>query len=161
VTLSIHFRQASANDSNELMKLYHDAYIENIKLGFPASAATVKEAEIQQWIEKAFVYVATLDDRIVASVRLIYREEWNSLVLSRLGVLSEWKGHGIASRLMEYVEKEAFNKGWTKIRLTTPATHPYLPNMYEKRGYIKIGIREFDDLPYKEVIMEKCLLEGE
>lgn len=103
------------------------------------------------------MYVGLINDQIVGSVRLMVHPEWKLLVLSRLGVLSKWKGHGVASQLMLFAEKEAVSMGWDTLRLTTPINHPYLPEMYRRKGYKDVGIREFLDLPYDEVILEKKL----
>lgn len=155
--IKIEFRKAKVEDASDVARIYHDAYQENIKMGFPASAVTVETKEVENWIKNAYIFVSFANDEMVGAVRIMIKPEWDVLVLSRLGISSKWKGKGIASKLMDFAEQEAVNLGWDKIRLTTPINHPYLPNMYRRRGYKDIGVREFNDLPYDEVILEKEL----
>lgn len=150
-------RRALISDAPAVTALYHDAYAENVRLGFPASAATVTREEVESWITGADLFVGLLHDVIVGAVRLKVYEEWGALVVGRLGVSGKWKGHGIGSALLTHAEQEAAAMGWKSLRLTTPIAHPYLPAMYRRRGYRDVGILELPDLPYDEVIMEKSL----
>lgn len=150
-------RRAIELDTGTLVTLYHDAYSENVSLGFPASAAYVKAEEVLEWITKDTVIVVEYEHNIIGSVRLKFDLLFDKLLLCRLGILSRWKGKGIASRLMDYSEKEAIKMGYDRLVLTTPLGHPYLPEMYKKRGYKPNGTLELPHLPYNEVIMEKSL----
>lgn len=150
-------RRATKLDTVNLVKLYHDAYSENVRIGFPASAAYVKAEEVLDWITRDNVFVVEYERSLIGSVRLRYDFKFEKLLLCRLGILSRWKGRGIASKLMNYSEKEAIKNGYDRIILTTPLGHPYLPDMYKKRGYVPIGKLELPNLPYDEVIMEKKL----
>ena len=138
---------------------YRDAYSENESFGLPASASKVRVEEVQDWIKTTILLKAKekTTNNIVATVRLKYNRDWQCYVLSRLAVKSTHKGKGIATKLMEYAESILINKGENRLRLTVAQTHPYLPKMYEAKGYRIIDERILDNLPYDEFIMEKLL----
>jgi GNAT superfamily N-acetyltransferase len=150
-------RRAVFDDVDTLVKLYHDAYQENVQLGFPASAANVEAEEVNTWIEDAYLFVAYIQDELLGAVRIMYDRNWDRLVLSRLGVPTSWKGKGIATQLMFYAEEYAKTLGFSVLRLTTAENHPYLPAIYRRKGYQDVGRRELTDRPYDEVILEKRL----
>ncbi|WP_316572405.1 GNAT family N-acetyltransferase [Neobacillus sp. YIM B06451] len=150
---------AEYNDAVALVDIYRDAYSENESLGLPASASKVMIKEVQDWIKTTMLLKAKekTTNNIVATVRLKFNRDWQCYVLSRLAVKSTHKGKGIATKLMEYAESILINKGENRLRLTVAQTHPYLPKMYEDKGYRIVGERILDNLPYDEFIMEKLL----
>jgi predicted N-acetyltransferase YhbS len=154
--MNIEIRRAKVEDAIEITNIYHDAYQENERLGFPASASTVKVKEVEKWISESNIFIALTNHEIVGAVRLAINDKMNKLVIGRLGVSSNWKGKGIASILMNYAENEALKLGWKTVTLTTPINHPYLPEMYRRRGYKDVGVRELEG-PYDEVVLEKIL----
>jgi ribosomal protein S18 acetylase RimI-like enzyme len=146
-------------DADKLVKIFHDAYSENEKLGFPSSAANVASEEVRDWINNMILYTGKdkHTNNIIATIRFKYSEEWQCYVLSRLAVKSSYKGKGIATKLMEYGESTLSEMGEEKVRLTVAKTHPYLPKIYSEKGYEIVGERLLQDLPYDELIMEKLL----
>ncbi|WP_047983189.1 GNAT family N-acetyltransferase [Ornithinibacillus californiensis] len=157
--MNLSIEEAVYNDAVSLVDIYRDAYSENESLGLPASASKVEVEEVQDWIKTTILLKAKekTTNNIVATVRLKYNRDWQCYVLSRLAVKSTHKGKGIATKLMEYVESILINKGENRLRLTVAQTHPYLPKMYEDKGYKIVGERLLDNLPYNEFIMEKLL----
>lgn len=151
--------RAEFNEAETLVNIYHDAYSENENLGLPASASKVKVDEVQEWILNTILLTAKEKhtNKILATVRLKYSEEWQCYVLSRLAVKSSYKGMGVATKIMDYGESKLSKMGESKVRLTVAQTHPYLPKMYEKKGYSIVGERLLHNLPYNELIMEKLL----
>ncbi|WP_053367853.1 GNAT family N-acetyltransferase [Bacillus sp. FJAT-27245] len=152
-------RRAEYNEAKTLVHIYRDAYSENENLGLPASASKVKIDEVQGWILNTILLIAKEKDtnKILATVRFKYSEDWQCYVLSRLAVKSTYKGMGIATHLMKFGESELAKMGEEKVRLTVAQTHPYLAKMYEKKGYRIVGERLLHNLPYNEFIMEKLL----
>ncbi|WP_231186517.1 GNAT family N-acetyltransferase [Haladaptatus sp. DYF46] len=147
-------RRASVTDAETLVDVYHSAYRENRELGFPAKAESVSESDIAEWIRTNRVYVAEGDDGVVGGVRLETTDE-DRVKLSRFGVHEDWKGEGIGSRLLEYVEDVVRADGYATIWLTTPGEHPFLPDLYRRRGYEKTGEYPLDFRRYDEIVMEK------
>ncbi|WP_102027726.1 GNAT family N-acetyltransferase [Salirhabdus sp. Marseille-P4669] len=157
--MDVIIEKANCHDAESLVRLYHDSYSENEELGFPTSASKVKVTEVQDWIQNTILMIVRekITNTIIAAVRLKYREDWQCYVLGRLAVKSAYKGKGIATKLMNYVESFLLERNEMRIRLTVAQTHPYLPKMYENKGYQIVGERVLDYLPYDEYIMEKVL----
>lgn len=149
-------REATEADVDELLTVYHSAYRENRELGFPMKAENATAADVKSWMAEERLLVAEIDGTVVGAVR-IERTDETSLKLSRLGVHDDWKGHGIGSRLLEQVESFASESANGRIWLTTPPDHPYLPELYRKRGYVETGVSPLDYRDYDEIVMEKEL----
>lgn len=149
-------RQATVEDATSLAVVYRSAYRENRELGFPASAGSVTSPTVADWIRESRLSVATIDGDIVGGVRLEL-EATDRAKLSRFGVDESHKGGGIGSELLDHAEKQASDRGYTTIWLTTPEDHPYLPAFYRRRGYEKTGEYPLEAREYDEIVMEKQL----
>jgi ribosomal protein S18 acetylase RimI-like enzyme len=157
--VKIQIEKAQYDDAEILVEIYRDAYSENEKLGFPSSASQVKINEVQDWISNMIVITAEEagTSTIVGTVRLKYYEDWQCYVLSRLAVKSSSKGKGIAAKLMQYAETKLSEMSEKIVRLTVAQNHPYLVDMYKRKGYKIVGERILPDLSYDEFIMEKLI----
>lgn len=147
-------RPASTRDVQSLVNVYRSAYRENRQLGFPAKAEAVTPIDIRDWLENSRVYVAEIDEQVIGSVRA---EETgpDRLKISRLGVHESWKRHGVGTQLLNDIEAIAREEGFETIWLTTPANHPYLPELYRDRGYERVGLYPLPYREYDEIRMEK------
>lgn len=151
-----HVRRATVTDAEPLTRVYHGAYRENRRLGFPAKAESIPEGDVADWIREHRVYVATIDNEVVGGVRLEETEP-ERVKLSRLGVHERWKGRGIGSELLEYAEEVARDCGYATVWLTTSEEHPYLPDLYRDRGYEETAPYPLAYRDYDEIVMEKRL----
>jgi ribosomal protein S18 acetylase RimI-like enzyme len=61
------------------------------------------------------------------------------LVITKLVVNPVWQNQGIGRKLMDFAENEAIEKKYTSIRLDAYSGNPRAINLYEKRGYRKVG----------------------
>lgn len=92
---------------------------------------------------------------------LIWSDEGGEvLVIHRLAVNPEWQKQGIGRQLMDFTENYAAEKGYTSIRLDAYSGNPRALNLYERRGYRKVGQvffpeRELPFYCYEKVIAEK------
>lgn len=70
----------------------------------------------------------------------ISSKDTNGVMITCLSVRSEMSGQGVASRLIDYLEKEAKQKKYKSIEvLSFPDEHNWQPkSLYEKKGYKKI-----------------------
>jgi GNAT superfamily N-acetyltransferase len=73
------------------------------------------------------------------------------------GVHPERGGAGYGARLIAFAENCARRKGWTRLQLDTPITHPWLPGFYRRLGYQPVGTAHWEGKQYDSVIMEKAL----
>ncbi len=147
-------RSARNEDADSLASVYRSAYRENRDLGFPATAESVTEDEVADWIRDCRVFVAEVDGNVVGGVRLEETDP-ERVKLSRLGVHEDWKGRGIGSQLLDYVEDAVMEWGHERVWLTTPPEHPYLPALYRDRGYERTCDYPLEYREYDEIVMEK------
>ncbi|GAA0224709.1 GNAT family N-acetyltransferase [Haladaptatus pallidirubidus] len=150
----LQIRRAAPADAERLVSVYRSAYRENRELGFPTKAESVTANELSEWIQEYRVYVAEVEGELVASVRLEATDS-ERVKLSRLGVHEERKGKGIGSRLLEYAEEVVQNGDYSTIWLTTPEKHPFLPELYRRRGYEETGKYPLEYREYDEIVLEK------
>jgi predicted N-acetyltransferase YhbS len=148
-------RPATNIDAEPIAVVYADAYQENRRLGFPASAESVTAAEVAGWIDRDAMWVAQVRGEVVGAVRL--RVERGDPTLCRLGVITRMKGQGIGSLLIEVAETAASRRGFAGVYLSVAAEHPFLPGLYARKGYIVVGPKLPPNARYHEVIMRKDL----
>lgn len=65
------------------------------------------------------------------------------LAVYRLTIAPEHQGRKLASRLMDFAEKEAESKGFDTIRLDVFTENPRAVALYERRGYREAGTVHF------------------
>ncbi|MFC4447911.1 GNAT family N-acetyltransferase [Halorussus aquaticus] len=147
-------RRASAEDAEPLAQVYRSAYRENRRLGFPAKAESATSDEVATWIRESEVFVAEVEGDLVGGVRLEATDP-DRTKLSRLGVRESRKGEGVGRELLDRAERAVRDRGYATVWLTTPEDHPFLPDLYRRRGYEKTGEYPLDYRDYDEVVMEK------
>ena len=147
-------RHATEDDAGALAAAYRSAYEENRELGFPAKADSATEDEVAEWIRELRVLVAEIADEVDGGVRL-EPSDADRVKLSRLGVREDWKGEGVGSSLLDRAEEAVRDRGYHTVRLTTPGDHPYLPDLYRRRGYETTGAYPLEYREYDEIVMEK------
>lgn len=159
--MNILIELALKQDAENLIKLYRDAYSENEKMGFPASATKATVEEVEKWIEETILLIAsdTITSELIGTIRFKYNPTWGCYVLSRLAVKSSYKGKGLGKKLIKFGEDYVEKMNEKTVRLTVAIPHPFLVNMYIKLGYKIKGERILENLPYDEFIMEKVLSE--
>jgi len=149
-------REATTNDTDRLAAVYRSAYAESRELGFPMKAESATEQTVREWIETYSLIAAEVEGTLVGAVRLDTSDD-ECATLSRLGVHEDWKGEGVGSALLEHAERYSRNHDIDRIELTTPETHPYLPEYYRSRGYEYTADKPLEYREYDEIVMTKDL----
>lgn len=150
--LGVRIRRGGPEEAPAVQRLLHGAHAWNLANGFNfwAAAITLKETE---WIlSHAETYVLEAAGELKGTITL-----WRDGSLGLLGVDPAVAGKGYGARLLAYAEERAREKGWSKIQLDTPVTHPWLPAFYERHGYRRINVVHWEGKLYDSVIMEKTL----
>ena len=150
------FREATMADAEQLAAVYRSAFRENRRLGIPHVAESASESHVADWIRRSRMYVAESGGDVIAGVRLEDTAA-ERVKLSRLAVCERWKRRGVGSRLMDYVEEQIRDSGYSTIWLTTPESHPYLLDVYRRRGYEQTGTHPGDRHADEFVVLEKDL----
>lgn len=79
------------------------------------------------------------------------------MTFGRFAVLPKLQGHGIGSRLMDYIEQRARDLNASEIALDTSEHAHHLIAMYKKRGYQFVQYHKWDITNYRSVVMSKSL----
>jgi GNAT superfamily N-acetyltransferase len=111
------------------------------------------------WVRDGSVHVVRRDDRIVASVTLLDRDEefWGpdndaALYVHLLMVARSHAGHGLGGRVLARAETLARDRGVDRVRLDAAADNSGLQRWYEQRGYRAVGSRAFVHGPNQLVV---------
>jgi GNAT superfamily N-acetyltransferase len=73
--------------------------------------------------------------------------------IERLSVLREYRRHGFGKKLVRHAIDLARNSGAKEIGIGTIAEFTQLNDWYEKLGFVKGEIKEFDHLPFNVLLM--------
>ncbi|MCU4752906.1 GNAT family N-acetyltransferase [Halobacteria archaeon AArc-curdl1] len=170
---SLQIRPAQPADAARVARLYRQAYGSAADLGFPSRMTEIDAETVGDWLEAdARTLLAFESDgarnvnetgdsntsdeyRLVGTVRLL--EESEEPYLERLAVRPDRQGEGIASTLVDRMERYARNHGYDCIQLTTFDDHPFLLEWYRERGYEPIKHHDRPERSYDFVTMEKAL----
>lgn len=67
----------------------------------------------------------------------------DTIELRQLYVMTEWKGEGIAPRLMDWAFEEARRRGNSHMQLSVYVDNHRARRFYEKRGFVEVGHYQF------------------
>ncbi|WP_245959695.1 GNAT family N-acetyltransferase [Prauserella flavalba] len=151
--VSVHDAEATA-----LLRTYFDD-VAGRYYGRPATEAELDEAMTEDPSDelappRGTLLLARLDGAAVACAGL-RRHRDGFAELKRMFVLPEFRGRGIAARLLAEIERIARELGISAIRLDTRADLVEARNLYAKHGYREIPA--YNDEPYAEHWFEKKL----
>lgn len=136
-------RLATAADLDELLDVTLKAYqpIRDLDIDFPA--ATADKDLLKENVTGNATYVLEKDGAIIATITIIFpwaREETPSRYpfVWWFAVHPDYKNQGVGSKLLNYVE-ETILRDTLKAPAVTLGTsgrkHPWLADMYKRRGY--------------------------
>lgn len=103
----------------------------------PWSVDSIKE-ELTN--ENAHFLAAKADDRVIGYIGV--HEIAGEAYIANVAVLSEYRGYGVASRLMETAENGAKERGCEFISLEVRKSNEKAISLYKKRGYATVGERK-------------------
>ena len=137
-----------------------DRYFAEIgrRFGFDPSGETAKDAMLLVPPTGLFV-VAVSDGEPVACGGLHtigpLLDGQRAGELKRMWVHDDWRGAGLGSRLLRYLEDQARERGHRIVRLDTNAALTEAIGMYQRAGYRAIG--RYNDNPWATHFFEKYL----
>lgn len=155
-------RPAMEADIPAIAAITHEAFLLYAQqVGIPSAigALSETEADVRRALESKKVLVASLQDRIVGSVR--YEDLGGGIgYLSRFGVTPVLQQGGVGSALIEAVAEGCRDMGLSAVTLHTGARVTHLVSFYYRcgyfihstthdRGYVRaLFVHELDDRPY-------------
>ena len=117
------------------------------------------EAYVRHNIEQNHAqYVAVIEEQIVGWADLIphVRETVRHVARLGMGVLPEFRGHGIGNQLLERAMNHAWEQGLKRLELEVFADNEIALNLYRKHGYQVEGVKRFAryiDGTYQDIVI--------
>ena len=160
-------RKLKDSDSLEsLTELLHRAYRSLAELGLKYFATHQTVEQTRRRIRNATVFVAELDGEVVGTI--LYRNPSQAChtpwydreevaYIGQMGVEPDYKGKGIATKLMAFVEEQARRDGALELAADTAESATHLIAWYERLGYRFIDYVDWEVTNYRSVIMSKRL----
>ncbi|MFZ5816439.1 MAG: GNAT family N-acetyltransferase [Bacillota bacterium] len=145
-------RRAVPEEAPTMQALLHAAYAPNLAAGFNFTAATVGLEELRELIREQECYLLWAGPALVGTITL-----WDDGSIGRFGIEPGRKGQGLGRWLLAFAEDLARMKGWARVELDTPVSHPWLPDFYRRCGYEPVRTVHWEGKRYDSVVMEKEL----
>jgi ribosomal protein S18 acetylase RimI-like enzyme len=167
----IHFRDARVEDAAELAALFRETFTETFGHLYRADdlAAFLGEHTPEHWAEQLrdpqfAVRIAERDGMAVGlaklgPVKLPVDDKANALELRQLYVAAEVRGSGIAAELMEWLVREARERGAAALYLSVYTDNERAQRFYRRYGFVSVGPCVFmvGSQPDEDVIMRRDL----
>lgn len=164
-------RRIDDRDSiEELTGLLHRSFARLGAMGLNYTAVDQSVDETRRRVARGECYVAELGSQLAGTV--VVEHPWQESPCEwftnpslgsahQLAVDPALQGQGIGSRLMDFAEHWAAEKGYQGICIDTaePATH--LVQYYLARGYLHVGYVQWDGKRYRSVVMRKIIRPSE
>ena len=127
------FRSFTVSDTTQLIDLWHVCGLTRSGID-PQAEIDAKCAEDPEGLILAVAADAAGDDRVVGSVMAGYdgHRGW----VNYLGVHPDWRGNGVARRLMEEAEAYLHARGAPKINLQVRRGNEGVLAFYARLGYV-------------------------
>ncbi len=137
-TLPLTLREAKRWEAGRIHALTQEAYALRTQAEPPYRALSETVEDVRRQIENGGAIVAIAVDmegeHVVGAIR--YREDAPGVLLGyRLAVSPHYQRRGIASRLLQRLDRVALYEGCDEIHLHVRRTSPELIALYEKFGY--------------------------
>lgn len=136
------FRQLTPEDNHAYLELMLAAYAPIRELGIHFDAATADLERVTRHLSEHGVYAMLVDGKMVSSVTLRY--PWGPLPgpfglphIGWFGAHPAYSGHSYGKKIQDWVEQEILLKQLKApaVSLGTATSHPWLKEMYLKRGF--------------------------
>ncbi|WP_152656908.1 GNAT family N-acetyltransferase [Oceanobacillus sp. CFH 90083] len=161
------FYQATEDNISEILELTLKAYASIRELGIHFAAATADEALVKKNINENICFYMKDGDITVAtaSIRMPWSPHHGPYEIPHIwwvAVDPQYKRKGYASKILDFVEQDylADQLHCPSVSLGTAKEHPWLADMYIKRGYQPVGEADLGK-GHQTVYLEKLLLSKE
>jgi len=156
--LPLEVRLAGPGDEGTVSRLLREAFEPYRELYTPGGFAdtTATEEVVRERFETAEVWIAYFGDDAVGTVTALPEPE--KIYIRSMAVTPKAQGHGVGQALLDALEADARQRGFTKLYLYTTFVLPGAQPLYEKNGFVvtrETPAEEWHDMPGVE--MEKEL----
>lgn len=151
---------------DEITFLLHQSYAPLAEKGMRYLASHQSSEKTLQRLREGESYLYVLEEKIVATITLRpsqknSRCDWYNKAgvfsFGQFAVKPDLQGHGIGSKMMDFIEARAAELGADEIALDTSEHAHHLIEMYKKRNYRIVQNVNWDVTNYLSVVMSKKL----
>jgi GNAT superfamily N-acetyltransferase len=151
---SLVIRQAQEADADAILRCLAAAFAPYREQYTPAAFAdtVLDDSAIRERMRTMHILVAVLADQIVGTVAASIQHEHEGH-LRGMAILPQFRGTGIAAKLLSAVEDWLRAKGCSRVSLDTTLPLQAAINFYEKHGYSRSGrVTDFFGMPLLEYV---------
>ncbi|MGC4109386.1 MAG: GNAT family N-acetyltransferase [Nocardioides sp.] len=152
-TASVESVDVASAEAVTAVRLYFDELDRRFPTGFDPGDAVTTDLDAMRPPSGDFL-VLRVEGEVVACGGL-QRHTARVGEIKRMWVDPDWRGCGLAVRLLEALERRAFELGYGEVYLDTNASLTEAVTMYERAGYRHI--ERYNDNPYAQVWFAKRL----
>ncbi|MCL9650378.1 GNAT family N-acetyltransferase [Pantoea agglomerans] len=147
--MQLDFRQVREDEVDVYLALMHAAYAPVKALGIKFDAATADRATALRHLQNHGVYALYMRDQMVSSVTVRY--PWGPLPgpfglphIGWFGAHPDYPGHHFGRQVQDRLEQEILidQLHAPAVSLGTATHHPWLKEMYLKRGFLPMHTRD-------------------
>jgi S-(2-succino)cysteine N-acetyltransferase len=161
---NVTFHQATNEDIPALLDLSLRGYASIRELGIHFAAATADEELVRKNINENICFYMKDGEEIVAtaSIRMPWSSHHGPYEIPHIwwvAVAPEYKRKGYATKLLDFIEYDFLRDKLhcPSVSLGTAKEHPWLAEMYLRRGYKEVGETDLGK-GHTTVYLEKLLL---
>jgi ribosomal protein S18 acetylase RimI-like enzyme len=141
---------ARPQDADKLKKLMQEAVQFKLARGDNSWASVPYTTEkLKQRIKSGGIYVAWIGNMIVGTVRLTEDDEFiwgkqppTAAYIHQLAIKDGYHGQHLGRVLLDWLSKQAAQKGYDQLRLDVPSDNNGLKHYYEKQGFVWVKDKE-------------------
>jgi ribosomal protein S18 acetylase RimI-like enzyme len=134
--MTIEITPATPDDAPLIHKIMRAAFAEYIGVLQPPSSVELETVEdTRRAIEEGGAVLARYDGVAVGSARYAFHDEGHTCYIGRVSVLPGYRGHGIASSMVTYIEGIARDKGSEEMEIVVRMILETNVHLYERLGY--------------------------
>lgn len=150
----------------EITALLHRSYKPLAEKGMQYLASHQSCEKTLERLNEGESYLYLLDDEIVGTITLRPHQtnnscDWynkkNIYSFGQFAINPELQGHGLGTKLMDFIESRALELKVDEIALDTSEHAEQLIKMYTKRGYRFVAHVQWSVTNYRSVVMSKKL----
>lgn len=134
--MNLSFRHTTLTDIANLPDIERSAgqrFRQIPSLAWIADDRVISLAQHRQYADSGMSWLALADNHPVGF--LLAEELGSSLFIAEVSLHQQWQGKGIGRRLIDYVAKQAREKGYTSLTLTTFRDVPWNAPLYARIGF--------------------------
>ena len=153
-------RQVNKNELDECLKVIHRSFstvaeqFGLTKENCPKHTSFIPLSFLETQMNWGwYMYALHLDGKIIGYVSLS-KEGDKVFELHNLAVLPEFRHKGYGKLLLDFAKEKATSLGGAKIKIGIIEESTILKNWYIQNGFVHIGTKKYDHLPFTSGYME-------